>query len=435
MTSTKPLLTLCSVLLLVFSGQAVADDAGQIDLPAAHELEALKPVIVAVIDTGLDYFHPDLDPGRVWRNSKELPNGIDDDKNGYIDDLIGWDFVEHDNNPWDWTGHGTHVAGVIADLNQEVLIMPLRALNLIGNGRSSGLAQAIYYAVANGAQVINLSVAARGFSRSEGEAIRYASGQGVLVVVAAGNEAIDASGVGPAAYESVVTVAGVGQNNRRSSFSNHGAPIDIVAPAVEILSLRARRTDLMLTAGVDNYVAGASFSGPDARHYRASGTSFAVPFVSGAASLLFGSRPDLDASEVRRMLLHSATDIETPGRDHFTGYGLLNVRAALAADPDFFVEAAITGVGVARVDGRQVARVSGSFAADRLERAWLELGEGDQPTVWKPVSNELNERVSSGTLGDIAVAEFSGANSWTLRLVVEHENGSRREARYHLNLQ
>jgi subtilisin family serine protease len=116
------------------------------------------PVIVAVIDTGIDYRHPDLARERIWRNARERDNGIDDDDNGYVDDLIGWDFANGTNNPWDDSGHGTHVAGVIAattgnglgiaGLSDAVHILPLKVLNVFGRGRSAGVADAIYYAVA-----------------------------------------------------------------------------------------------------------------------------------------------------------------------------------------------------------------------------------------------------------------------------------------------
>src|SRR5215831_1218730 len=152
---------------------------------------------VAVIDTGLDYTHPDIPADRIWRNPHETLNGRDDDGNGYTDDVIGWNFVDADNNPWDRAGHGTHIAGIIAaatnngigiaGVDPHARIMPLKVLNLIGRGRSSHIAAAIYYAIANGAKVINLSLGGDRLSTIEERAIRKAHEAGAVTVIAAGN--------------------------------------------------------------------------------------------------------------------------------------------------------------------------------------------------------------------------------------------------------
>ncbi|MCZ6710589.1 MAG: S8 family serine peptidase, partial [Gammaproteobacteria bacterium] len=130
--------------------------------------EDQPPVIVAVIDTGLDYLHPDFAAEQLWRNPNEKRNHRDDDNNDYVDDLIGWNFVDDNNNPWDQSGHGTHITGIISActdngigisaINPDALIMPLKVANFVGQARSSLVAAAIYYAVDNGARVINLSL-------------------------------------------------------------------------------------------------------------------------------------------------------------------------------------------------------------------------------------------------------------------------------------
>ncbi|MGH8616213.1 MAG: S8 family peptidase [Burkholderiales bacterium] len=403
------------------------------------------PVIVAVIDSGLDYFHPDLRGDSVWRNPKEIVNGKDDDGNGYVDDVIGWDFADNDNDPFDFTGHGTFVAGVIVasplngagvlGVNPNVQIMPLRVMNSIGRNYPTRTAAAIYYAVQNGARIINLSLASQQLSASEKRAVDYAASKGVLVIAAAGNDGRDVKDYSPASLENVLTVAATDPQDRRAGFSNFGGAIDIAAPGVDILSLRARQTDFMLFAGVKGYKPGANFVGaPENRYYRADGTSFAAPFVTGVASLVLAARPTLTAAEVRRMLLQSARDIDQPGVDGNTGYGLLDAKAALAADPAFFVEAGITALGVVRKDDGQYVRVSGTAAADRFKEAVVEIGEGENPGVWQKVGTTLQAPVSAGILAEIPASTFRTAKIWTVRVVSEHTNGRKREGRFVLKL-
>lgn len=401
------------------------------------------PVVVAVVDTGLDYHHPDFPPASLWRNPGEQPNGKDDDGNGYVDDLVGWNFADDDARPWDLSGHGTFVAGIIAaragdpaapaGVNPHAQIMPLRVLNFLGAGEATRVAEAIYYAVGNGARVINLSLGSAGASAAEARAIRYANERGVLVVVAAGNEGRDITGFGPAADDGVLTVAATDPRGARAGYSNWGAQVDLAAPGVDILSLRARRTDFILTTLARYYVPGSAFVGSDARHYRASGTSFAAPFVSAVASLIFAQRPELSGKDVRRMLLNSARDIETPGVDQYTGYGLLDARAALAADAKFEINAAITGLAVARQDGAQVVQVTGTATADQFAGAVVEIGAGEAPQGWTPVG-ELEAPMAGGLLTAIPAQSFAGSTRWTVRVVVRHANGRTREARYALNL-
>lgn len=406
-------------------------------------------VVVAVIDTGLDWHHLDLAPENLWRNPGEIPgNGVDDDGNGYVDDVIGWDFYGNDGKPWDHDGHGTFVAGIIAaawnngagiaGINPKARIMVLKALNNFGHSRASYLAEALTYAADHGARVINLSVGGRGTTEVEREAIRYAWSRGAVVVVAAGNKSVDTADYGLAAVPESLVVAATGFDDERAPFSNWGAQVDLAAPGMDILSLRARRTDLMRDLPGVEYQPGAAYVGADRRYYRTSGTSFAAPIVAGVASLLFTQDPSLTNEDVVRILLHSARDVEQPGVDQYTGYGLVDARAALAhlaEKPEFFVTARIRDVAVASRDGGQVVRVLGTADADGFRRAWLELGAGREPTAWKRVGAELEAPVRDGVLGEIPAREFAGSPVWQLRLVTEHRDGSRREARFLLDLE
>ena len=413
----------------------------RINMPANPPM---APVIVAVIDSGIDYYHPDLKSETIWRNTKEQPNGIDDDKNGYVDDLIGWNFVDNDNTPWDHSGHGTHTAGIIAaatgngkgvaGVNPNAKIMPLRAMNFYGRGRSIQVTAAIYYAVQNGARVINMSLGSEGISKAEEQAIQYAIKKGVVVVVAAGNSAVDASTFGPAGIDGVITVTSTDVNDVRPLYANYGTTVEIAAPGDDVLSLRARRTDFMMVDGPEDYEPGEGVVGADKAYYRATGTSFAAPFVSGVASLVIAKNPGLTGEQVQRMLLQSARDVGTPGWDHLTGYGLVDASAALNADPNFFIESRIESVKLEQPGGKYVMRVTGTSDANDFKRAWIEIGKGEDPASWTKVVNKVKSSVRNGTVGEFGIDILRGTPKWTVRLITEHKNGKTRETRYLLNL-
>ncbi len=416
----------------------------RINWPENFDGANLEPVIVAVIDTGVDYYHPDFDPNTIWRNRKETFNGRDDDKNGFVDDLVGWNFIDGNYNPWDKAGHGTHVAGVIAaatnngigiaGMNPAAQIMSLKALNFLGGGHSTEVAQAIYYAVDNGAKVINLSLGAEHVSKVQQRAVNYAAENDVLVIAAAGNTGIEVKEFGPAGLENVLTVGASDFDDDKAGFSNWGQKIDVVAPGIDVLSLRARRTDIALSAGTEDYKVGDNFVGDPARYYRVAGTSFSTPFVSGLASMIRAQRPELSAEDVRRMIVYSARDVSTPGVDNYTGHGIIDVAAALKADPEFFIDAGISGVSIVQEGGGQFVQVQGIANADRLDSAWIEIGKGEDPSSFKRVTDRLSKAVQGGAVGNIPVGELRDATQWTLRLVVKHANGRQQEARFQLNL-
>ena len=427
-------------------GQAYRDQWG---LPAIHwqaKLAARSPreVLVAVIDTGLDYYHPDLVDGNLYYNPGEVLNGRDDDANGYVDDLIGWNFVDGNGNPWDRAGHGTLVTGIIAattgngkgiaGMAPNARIMPLKVLNFIGHGHSSRVAEAIYYAASKGARIINLSLGGESPSKAILRAVDYAARNKVLIVVAAGNAGHEVAQPRYLDLPNVITVAATDTANRRAGFSNFGPAIDVSAPGVDILSLRARRTDVAYVAEVEGYKPEQGFIGKDAHYYRANGTSFAAPFVTGAAALILGRNPQLDPGSIKRMILQSAHDIGDPGVDQETGYGLLDLPAALKADAKHFVDARITGVGVINLNNQLFVRVTGIARADRFDKAWVEVGHGDKPGAWKRASGTITAPVALGVLEDLPADMFDAPGRWTLRLTVAHADGSRREARRTLDI-
>jgi subtilisin family serine protease len=230
-------------------------------------------------------------------------------------------------------------------------------------------------------------------------------------------------------------VGASGFDDKRAPFSDWGTRVDVTAPGLDVLSLRARATDLMRDIPDVEYTPGAAYVGADKRYYRASGTSFSAPIVTGIVSLVWSARPELTADEVRRIVLHSARDVDAPGRDQYTGYGLVDAAAALKADPRFFLEAEISGVKVAAVGGSPVVEVSGTAQADRFRGARLEIGAGPSPKAWTTVGAPIARPVQAGLLGAIPGQALAGAKEWTIRVVAEHENGSRREARFSLKLE
>jgi subtilisin family serine protease len=403
------------------------------------ESGAKDPVVVAFVDTGLDYFHPQIAHDNVWVNPKP-GTGPRKSMTDFSGDLIGWNFVEHDNNPWDNDGHGTFTAGIVAatiddgigmaGVNRGVKIMPLRALDFMGRGNNSHIVPAIIYAVDHGAKIINLSIEQEHIARSEAQqwAVDYAYNKGVLVVVAAGNQGRDTSKTSPSGLRHVITVAGTDVNDKRLGFSNWGPEVRISAPAEEILSLRARQTDLLVMAGGKDYKRGRAIL--NEKWYHATGTSFAAPFVTGVASLILAKHPGLKPDQVEHMLLMSADDVEGPGWDQLTGYGRLNARKALEADPNYFLYCEAHKVQPGKNDqGEDAVNVTGTVAGSGLDRYEIQLGKkGDDASSFKTVATKRGTSVEYGTLGSFPISEISSTGEWIVRIVAYDNAGKTRES-------
>ncbi|UCD71726.1 MAG: S8 family serine peptidase [Syntrophobacterales bacterium] len=243
------------------TGQTGGTPDADIDAPEAWDITTGdNGVVIAVIDTGVAWKHPDL-ADNIWTNPGEDPwsdpndpttgNGDDDDGNGKNDDWRGWDFLGDDNDPTDYSNHGTHVSGTIGalgnnatgitGLNWDVSIMPLRIIGPFGYGDTAKAIDAILYAADNGAKVINASWGGGGFSQALYDAISYANDRGCLFVAAAGNlgNDNDTNPFYPASYDlpNIISVAATDNNDDKAPFSNYGATsVDVAAPGVSILS-------------------------------------------------------------------------------------------------------------------------------------------------------------------------------------------------------
>jgi subtilisin family serine protease len=288
-----------------------------INIEPAWALGTATSIVTAVIDTGVDYTHPDL-ASNIWTNTDEVAgNGIDDDGNGFVDDVRGWDFVNNDSDPMDDNGHGTHVAGTIGAVGNNGIgvtgvawtasIMPLKFLDQSGSGSLSDAIKAIQYARVNGAKIINASWGGGGFSSALQSAITQFITSGGLFVAAAGNEATnnDVTPSYPANYQGVISVGASTRTDTRASFSNYGTSVDVFAPGQSILSTL-----------------------PGNRYGSLSGTSMATPQVAGALALLWGQNPTLSANTISQALINSTDNVL---RASNSTHGRINVGAAATA--------------------------------------------------------------------------------------------------------
>ncbi|MCX6099234.1 MAG: S8 family serine peptidase [Candidatus Bipolaricaulota bacterium] len=295
-----------------------------INAPNAWTLSHGDPsVVVAVIDSGIDVSIPQL-VASLWTNADEVPdNGIDDDRNGYVDDIHGWDFRDDDSGSLVGSPihrHGTFVASIIAaqpgrypivGVAPGARLMDVRFLdsqNQFGSADWSLFERAVNYAVDNGADIINLSIFANGRPPSSFErALDRARSRGIAIVGISGNLG-KSEVMYPGRYDSVLAVSAITPSGLLAAFSNRGPEVAFCAPGADITSFA-----------------------PGGRPFTDSGTSFAAPHVTGVLALLLSVNPTLTADEAFRILADTAVDLGSRGRDNLYGYGLIDAWAALVA--------------------------------------------------------------------------------------------------------
>jgi parallel beta-helix repeat protein len=414
------------------TGQNGGTPDADIDAPQAWEITTESSIVVAVIDSGIDYTHPDL-AANMWHNPGEIPgNSIDDEGNGYIDDIYGYDFHNDDNDPMDDFWHGTHCAGTIGAVGNNgqgiagvcwnVKIMALKYLDSGGHsGSTADEIECFDYAVMNGAKILSCSWGGSGYDQFEKNAIEAAGANGVLLIAGAGNDGTnnDTDPNYPASHDSnnIIAVMSSDEGDKRSIFSPLGTQssnfgpnsVDLAAPGSDILSC-------------DRGGAYKSWSG----------TSMATPHVSGACALVWAVNPELTHLQVKDVIL--STVDTNPNFLCVTG-GRLNLYKAL-------IESANRGSRVGVSDNVN----NGSSVSPGNEityRIWFQTGlsgvniidylpdEVNYPTVsdpnydmlshtytWTPGPNEPNwleitvvvnaTAEPNGTINNVCVIEAGG---------------------------
>jgi subtilisin family serine protease len=397
-----------------------------INLPQTWAIEkGNRDVVIAIIDSGIDYRHDDL-ASKIWVNPNEIAdNGLDDDGNGYIDDMHGWDFtdapnlqaegdfIEGDNEPIDESGHGTHVAGIagampnngigIAGVAWNCPLMAVRAGLSLGGGsrmQDDDSAAAIVYAADNGASIINMSWGSSQHSFVIQDAIDYAYARGAVLIGAAGNSQ-EAESIFPAGYRKVISVASTTQHKQRYYKSNFGASVDIGAPGNAILSTQIDNDYRILT-----------------------GTSMAAPHVAGIAALMRSKRPTLTHEEVRQILINTTDvvlekDSEEPDPT-LAGAGTLNAERALLASSALQARIQLPQTNSG---GSTSITFIGSAGGYKFKSWQLFYGSSAVPTTYVPFTDPVSTQKVAEQLVVWDITDVP-EDIYTVRLVVTGRDGS-----------
>ena len=392
----------------------------KIDAPDAWDIEKGDPnITIAILDTGVDYNHIDL-ANNIWINIDEIPgNGIDDDYNGFIDDVKGWDFFNEDNAPLDDFGHGTHCAGIVSAVTNNSIgvagvcwnckIMPVK----IGSEWALPIVNAtkgLVYAADNGADIISMSWG--GFSSNLiKDALDYAYGKGVVLIASAGN-ANTSGGSYPAVSDNVIAVAATDSNDTRAVFSSYGSWVEVAAPGVDILSLRANGTDM--------YGDGTQIV--NEQYYIASGTSMSGPHVAGLAALLLSKNKNCPypVQMIQSMIPFTTDKIDT---DEYIGTGRINASKALKQEPF----AAILNSIPNWEDVKRTIDIQGAAWGENFQYFTVEYGIGEHPNTWMEIITSHTPQ--SGVLASVDTTQLE-EGLYTIQLTVVCDHGTYTDETY-----
>ena len=404
------------------TGQPAGKADADIDAPEAWAGGTGGAVLIGVIDSGIDLHHPDL-KNNIFTNPGEVPsNGVDDDGNGYADDVHGWDFVNDDNDPDDDNGHGTHVGGIIAASGGNAVgvtgvcwsarMLPLKFLDETGSGATSDAILAIQYAVRMGVKVANASWGSFFYSNALRAAIHEAGQHGLLLIAASGNDAVDNEihPHYPSDYDldNIISVTSTDRNDALSFFADYGArSVDLGAPGYDVLS-----------------------TFPGDRYVRLTGTSMSCAFVSGAACLLWSRAPLMTAGEVKASILASVDRLPSLAGRTVTG-GRLNLMR-MVSSLDAVAPAAVSNLAV-EATASNAARLAwnatgddganGTAASYDLRYATSPINAGNFATATR-VPN-LPHPGLAGTAETFEVSGLFFITKYYFALVVEDEMGNR----------
>lgn len=402
---------------------------------AWNKTQGTDSVRIGVIDTGIDYLHPDLQ-NKIWQNPGEIgtdvfgndkrTNDIDDDNNGFVDDYRGWDFTDRvgfpfdssggdyldwDNDPFDENNHGTYIAGIaaaqtnnftgIAGAAPNIEIVNLRAFDPGGYGEEDDVAAAILYAVENGVKVLNMSFGDYSFSYVLRDVVQYAYSKNIVLVGSAGNSNSPLPHY-PSGYSEVICVGNSTQDDFRAGSSNYGSTLDLMAPGTQIVT----------TARNNNY---ASING----------TSAATPFISAAAALIL-SIGNYTNEEVKQILKSTSDDIGEPGWDIYTGAGRLNLYRAVTVTAPSVIKFNHPTQDFATLDDS--LKINATVLSPLFSYYSISYGYGLNPTNWIPLIEQASNQFSNEDIYTLSLTSLPDT-VYGLRLVVQLTNGRTFEER------
>lgn len=411
-----------------------------------------KDIIIGVVDTGIDTSHIDLknnfwvNPGEdlnhngkfdPWPDTVQINgvygdlNGRDNDGNGYVDDVIGYNFVnQYVTNlgtsssfspfPNDEMGHGTNVSGVIAatrdnnigitGLAYNAKIMVLRAFDLNGNAQSDNIASAIVYGALNGAKVINMSFGDLFSSSIVEDAVKFAQSMGCIMVASAGNDGNNESHY-PSDYNGVISVGWTDNQNQRNYSSNYGPKLTLMAPGVNILT--------------------TSFDG---NYKQASGSSLSAPFVSASAALLLEINPNLKASDISGILQSTALQVgNKKGWNQFYGAGILQIGEAVNYTGSSDIELT-NPVNDAVFNRSKISNINliGTITNPLFDNYLILLGMGANPTAWDTLFAD-SQQVVGDTIKNLDISKLTDT-TYTISLFVNLRNLNIMQANTRINI-